>query len=109
MWLWLSAFLLGQLVETPIYFVALGRPAAPRRRRWQRLAIGFGATALTHPFAWFAIGRLAPALGLWPAVALVEAAVVLVEAAYLRAWRVPRALPWALAANAASFAVGLLL
>ena len=107
MWLW--AFLLGQAVEMPIYLVAFGRPGVPPHPLWMKLAAGFGATALTHPFAWMAMGRLIPQLGFWPAVVLVEAAVVLVEAVYLRLWSVRWAPLWALLANGASFAAGLLL
>jgi len=107
MWVW--AFLLGQLVEMPIYMLGLGRPGVPPHPLWMRLLAAFGATALTHPFAWLSMGRLIPEMGFWPAVLLVEAAVVLVEGAYFRLWHVPWAPLWALAANTASFAAGLLL
>jgi len=69
-------------------------------------------TLITHWPAWWAIVRLSDALGYAPAVAGVEAAVVLVESA---AYRLVVPLPWgratfaSLMANAASTGVGLLL
>ena len=46
---WWQAFLLTQLVEIPIYLYA-GRSLP----RMNRIALAFGASAVTHPFVWFA-------------------------------------------------------
>lgn len=101
--LWLQAFLLTQLVEVPIYLLALRtRPA------WQRPLAAFGASALTHPLVWLATAS-APAAWFWTVVAASELAAVAVEALYLRALGAPRPLLWSLSANAASFGTGLLL
>lgn len=94
---WLSAFLLTQLVEVPIYGYALRG----------RLLLAFGASALTHPIVWFAIQPL------WPGryhqgVLVAEAFAVIVEALYLRRFgALRRAWAWSLAANAASVAVSI--
>lgn len=97
---WLGGFAVTQAIEVPLYARAL----RGRRGRW---AVAFGASALTHPVVWFAF----PAwLGGWPyvrQVALAEAFAVAVEALWLGAWGVRRSVVWALAANAASVAVGL--
>ena len=73
------------------------------------LAASLG-TLITHPFAWFAVPRLAGPIGYPAAVALVETGVVLAESVAYRlivplAW--PRALAASLIANAASTTVGL--
>lgn len=104
---WLGAFALTQLVETPIHARALG-PGRPWARR---LLLGFGASAITHPIVFFGFPRLLPTLftrDYWSGVAAAEAFAVAVEALYLRRLGVERAIPWALLANAASVAVGLL-
>lgn len=96
---WLSAFLFTQLVEIPIYMRGL---------RCSFL-VAFGASALTHPLVWFLFFSPrweAPYAG---KLAAAELFAWLAEAAYFRfGWKKPRALPWALAANAASLALGLL-
>jgi hypothetical protein len=102
--LWLTAFLITQVVEVPIYLLALAR-----RPAWQRPLLGFGASTLTHPLVWVLTYRLATLVGFWPAVACTEALAVVVEATYLRVLGVRDALLWALGANAASFGIGLLL
>ena len=99
---WFSAFLFTQIVEIPIYVVALRDRALPAA-----LAIAFGASLITHPILWWVFPHLA--LPWLTAVVLLELAVALVEAAYLYAWRTPRALRWSLLANAAGVALGLLL
>ena len=97
---WLSAFLVTQCVEVPIY----GRALGPRRHRW---LIAFGASALTHPIVFFAFPALWPAHHPWSMLAAAEAFAVIGEAVWLSAWRVPRSIAWALLANAASVVVGL--
>lgn len=101
---WLWAFVFTELVETGIYVPALG--ARPLR---ERLAIGLGASAITHPIVWYVIPEIGQALaiGWWPTVAIAESFAVLVEAAWLAAFGVRRAFVWSLAANMASFGLGL--
>ncbi len=96
---WLLAFLFTQLVEIPIYSVAL---------RCSPL-VAFGASALTHPVVWFGIFH--PRVpGSYTGKAIVaELFAWLAEAAYFRfAFGMRRAWLWALVANATSVAVGLL-
>ncbi len=121
---WLIAFAFTQLVEVPVYAraiegqrVARSLPAAS--------AIAFGASLITHPVVWFVIpswwadlylrvidrapwATIPSPMARYVAMAVVaETFAVLVEAAYLRAWRLRRALWWALAANALSLSLGL--
>ncbi len=98
MGVWFSSFLFTQLVEVPIYAVAL-------RSRGLRvaLAVAFGASLITHPILWWVFPYIE--LPWLTTVLLLELAVVLVEAAYLRAWRVRRALWWSLLANAMSLSL----
>lgn len=103
---WLGAFFFTQAVEVPIYASTLAR-GAPRRSLASRLAIALGASALTHPFVWFAFPLLDLEWGV--TVAWAEAFAVLVEALYLAAFGLSRrrALGVALLANAASLSLGL--
>lgn len=87
----------------PIYLRAL----CPPRSQAQGLAIAFGASLLTHPFVWFVFPRLIPH-SYWGMAIAAELFAWLVEAAWLRAFGVKRALLWALVANATSVALGLL-
>lgn len=97
---WLVAFAITQAVETPIYLAA--QPQIPWLRR---LAIGLGASAITHPVVWFAAPRFVHG---WVAYVLVaEAFAITVEALWLRAFGVRRALLWSVFANACSVGVGL--
>jgi len=99
---WLLAFLFTQVVEVPIYSVALKRfPWGPR------LAAAFGASLLTHPVVWALVGRYG-GQGYWPIVAGSEALAVLIEAAYLRAFAARAAVLWSLLANASSLVLGIL-
>ena len=76
---WPVAFALTQAIELPFYAVRIERGSLARR-----LLVGFGASALTHPWVWFVLPPyLQPALGYWGYVAVVELLVVWVEAAYL--------------------------
>jgi hypothetical protein len=116
---WFHAFLFTQVVECPIYFFALRR-AQPSKR--VRVAIAFGASALTHPIVWFVIPpviyKSAPMLhgwalfgtsAAWVLMAVVaETFAVAAEAYYLAQFKVLRPWRWALAANAASVVLGLL-
>jgi len=95
-------------VEVPLYAWSLrGRPME------RRIAIAFGASAVTHPIVWLVIAPAFfppdPLPGGWLAMAAAaESFAVAVEAVWLRAfgttWR--RAAVWALVANGASFGAG---
>jgi hypothetical protein len=102
---WLWAFVFTQLVETGLYVQAID-PARPLR---ERIAIGLGASAITHPIVWFVIPEACSAFGIawWPTVAIAETFAVLVETVWLAAFGVRRAFLWSLAANMASFGLGL--
>lgn len=108
---WLWAFALTELVEAPIYLRALlarDDPERPFDRLLPAFAVSLGASAITHPIVWFVMPRLIP----HPyelMVAVAETLAVLVEAAWLRAFGLRRALWWTLFANAASVLVGLTL
>ena len=88
---WLSAFLLTQLVEVPIYGYALRG----------RLLVAFAASAITHPIVWFVIQPLWPGR-FYQGVLVAEAFAVVVEALVLHRAGVRRAWAWSLSANAAS-------
>ncbi len=112
---WLFAFLFTELVECPIYWTALDdraeRSRVPRSRL-ARLALVFGASAITHPVVWFVIPWLWRELdrpgGYWAMAAAAETFAVVVEGGYLRLFGVRRALWWALVANLTSVTLGLL-
>ena len=101
---WVWAFLFSELVETGIYVQALGN--RPLR---ERLAIGLGASAITHPLVWYVIPDVTSSFGLgwWTTVAIAEVFAVLVETGWLAAFGVRRALLWSVAANMTSFSLGL--
>lgn len=103
---WLSAFLFTQAVEVPIYTRALGRFPVSLAAR---LAIAFGASALTHPIVWFVIPSLHH--GSYATLVLrAELFAVLVEGFYLYAlgaFDLRRSMLWSLAANGASASLGL--
>lgn len=104
---WITAFVLTQVIELPIY--AWGTRDAGLSVPW-RLWIAFGASAVTHPVVWFVLRpQLSPALGFEGFFLVAETFAVVAEALYLRAFGIAR--PWslALAANATSASAGLLL
>lgn len=107
LWPWLSAFALTQAVEVPIYVRALRQGPQPSIERLSlALALGFAASAITHPIVWFVWPVLLP--GDWLTMAIVaELFAITTEAAWLRAFGLPRALAWAGLANAASVLIGL--
>lgn len=101
---WPVAFALTQAVELPFYTVGVAHRSLARR-----VLVGFGASALTHPWVWFVLPPyLTPALGYWGYVAVVELLVVAAEAAYLTGmgFDARRALVRCALANAASAAAG---
>jgi len=95
--LWLFAFTVTQVVEAPIYRLALAPP--------HRLAKALGASALTHPVLWL-VFPLFESSSYATSAAVAEACVVAVEALYLTALGVRRPWAWSLLANAASCGVG---
>ena len=121
---WLLAFAFTELVEVPLYARALRGDGAVRGL-FAASAVGFGASLITHPIVWFAIPRWWVTLYLfaldrapWVRIesplaryvamgVLSECFAVCVEALYLRAWGLRRALVWSLAANALSVTLGL--
>lgn len=110
---WLRAFLLTQAVEMGVYAQASARPLR------ERLGIAFAASAITHPIVWFVIPELVRAWGpsgawrtdWWIAVGIAEVFAVTAEALWLGVFGKPpgEAIAWSLAANAASFTIGLFL
>ena len=103
---WLRAFGLTLVVELPVAAPLLAT-AEPRPAR--RLAVVALANLATHPLVWFLFPGLA--LGHGARLALSESWAVMAELAiYLLVWptlRFRRAAFTSLAANGASFAVGL--
>jgi hypothetical protein len=107
---WLWAFLFTEAVEVPIWAYALRKHARregeERLDPWACVALGFGASAITHPIVWFVFPRLAPG-SYWVMTAQAEAFAVLVEAAYASYLGLPSALAWSILANAMSLGLGL--
>lgn len=103
---WLSAFVVTQAVEMPIYLYALREPPPTIERMPTAVALAFGASALTHPIVWFVIPKLIPSPWL-TMVIVAELFAITAEAAWLRAFGLRRALAWAGVANATSVLVGI--
>lgn len=105
-----DALLLSLVTEAPA--AALGAASLGRIAAARAAATAMLATCATHPVLWEAFWELYPELGYWPAVAVGEAGVVVVEAVFY-ALLVP--LPWlralgvSLLANAVSVSAGLAL
>ena len=99
--MWWVAFLLTQAIEIPIYVWMV-----PRRSWPQRLLIAFGASAITHPFLWFAYPWYIPSLPMVGKVLVGEGLVVLVEGLYFRALNFKHPFLWALLANTVSYSIG---
>lgn len=95
---WFVAFMVTQVFEMPVYWVAT-----------KSLRVGFLASAMTHPIVWFVFPLLP--IPYWPMVALAETFAVLAEAAWLHANGIPRgkSFLWSLAANTLSASMGLLI
>jgi len=122
---WFLAFVFTQVLEVPIYYVALARREGARERDqvW-RVGFAFLASMATHPYVWFVIPSLFysrmwdswtfswPWLQEWQYTLFFVAAesfAVVAEGLLLMGLRVPRPFLWALAANAFSAFSGLLL
>jgi hypothetical protein len=112
---WLDAFAFTQIVEVPVYVLAIrhaqraGWSERPRELESQVL-LAFGASAITHPMVWYLIPRVVdPYRHYGEYVAFAESFAVLVEAFYLRSLHVVwlrRALVISLVANALSAGLG---
>jgi hypothetical protein len=108
---WLDAFLFTQVVEVPIYFLALQRLRI--RPRWLgrplpasgQLMLAILLSALTHPVVWFVWPRLVPSYPVMVACAEIFAfgTEALVLAACGCRWG---SLPLSICANGASFGLG---
>ena len=96
---WLSAFLVTQLVECPIYARVL-------RQRLHPWRLAFMLSAITHPIVFFIFPKGSWG-GYWSMVSAAELFAVVSEALLLSALGVKRSIAWALVANAASVTVGL--
>lgn len=99
---WLLAFAVTEAVEAPIYLWALPERG---RSRGRRLLLAAAASAMTHPWVYWVWPRVWPGSPL-SGVLTAEAFAVAVEAWWLSRCGVSRSVSWALAANAASVAVG---
>lgn len=108
---WLVAYCFTHLVEMGVYVNALEKSAnGSERPMRERLAIAFGASAITHPLVWFAIPDACYELGLshwWTIVAIAEAFALIAETLWLAAFGVRRAFVWSFVANGSSYLVGL--
>ena len=110
---WLAAFLFTELVESPLYFLALRRSEGGTI---YKIVAALGPSALTHPVVWFVAPPLVGAwcpyqadVCFWIALIASEAFAILVEWVYLAALGVRRAWMWTLVANVASAGLGWLL
>jgi hypothetical protein len=109
MWAWLMAFGLTQLVEAPVFALALHRDAEPVRSWPRGFAWGWVPSAVTHPFVWFAFPVwMADFDYVWMVVAA-EVFAVIIEAFILRKLGCKHPFSWSLFANALSVGVGLAL
>ena len=97
---WVSAFLITQIIETPIYAHAIGK----RRGCW---AMAFAASALSHPLIFIIVPELFDGTW-WRYVVLAEGIAILMETIWLRWLGIDRPLKWALLANISSLSLGLL-
>jgi hypothetical protein len=121
---WAAIFVFTQAVEIPLYVAVLRRNLAVKPSIVRAAAIGFGASAITHPVVTFVIPPLTESLFasmaqrgmslVWSGAfrwlvlaACCEGFAVGVEAIYLRAFGLRRALLWSLAVNFASASLGL--
>src|SRR4051812_13391479 len=64
---WAAIFLFTQAVEIPLYVCVLRRSLEPKPSVVRAAAIGFGASAITHPVVTFVIPRLTEGLFAWMA------------------------------------------
>jgi hypothetical protein len=98
---WLSAFLVTQVIECPVYARALAHKRAP----W---IFAFSVSSITHPVIFFLFPRMWDT-NYWEMVLYAEAFAVAAEALYLSVLSVRMSVLWAVLANGLSCAVGLTL
>src|SRR5579883_2708550 len=109
---WVRAFVFTQLVEMPIYYAALSSARLLRSGKapllpWQRLAVAFLCSFLTHPVVWFVFPRLIDSYEHYELmVVLAETFAVAIEALVLRAAGVRLFFLVSLCANMASLWLG---
>ena len=115
-WAWLAAFALTQVVEGPIYTLALRDFSWPKR-----IALSLVPSLLTHPIVWGVFVLHWPfgwethwdwagqSAGYITMVLAAETFAVVVEGIFLHALRVPSAFLWSLGANLCSVSIGYLL
>lgn len=109
---WVHAFVFTQVVEVPLYVVALSLPRLTvELPPWKRVAVAFLCSLLTHPVVWFVFPRLIDSYYhyLQMVVAAETFAVVgetLILAGFGMRWR--WALPVSFATNMASMSLGFL-
>lgn len=97
---WLSAYLVTQIIEVPLYAWLL----RGRNHRW---LIALGASTVTHPIVYWAFPLLPTSYVVQLSYA--EAFAVLIEAAWLSSFGLRHSVWWALVANGLSLSVGLAL
>ena len=76
-----EAMLLSIAIETPIV-LAIARASSRDEPTVRLLMVAFGATLVTHPFAWYGVQALMGPLGRWPALGIVELGVGLAESVF---------------------------
>ncbi|SEG57963.1 hypothetical protein SAMN05216223_106377 [Actinacidiphila yanglinensis] len=103
------ALALTVAVEVPVYAVTVISASPARFRRTAVAAVM--VNLVTHPLLWWFLSRV-PSHDYWPAFAVAESVVCLVEGALMAWWlRLRGPVPYAasVAANAASVIAGMLL
>ena len=98
---WLFSFALTQLIEVPILVLWIKQGSLRRR-----IAIAFGASAITHPILWFVVDPLLREDFYIAYVVVGETFAVITEAIYLRLLGVRQPLLASVSANASSWLVG---
>ena len=98
---WLGAFVVTQLVECPIYRIALQQING--HKVW---LYAFSISLFTHPIVFFVFPFIDFA-SYWDMLAAAEAFAVLVEAMILRHWGCPRPITVSVVANVSSAGIGL--
>ncbi len=104
---WLKAFILTQLIETPVYVMALQRWSYAERTPGKNFLTAFGASLVTHPFVWFVFPKLLMPFGYSVYLIVAESFAVVVEAIYLKQFGLTRPWLFSLLANGLSASVGL--
>ena len=80
-----QALLLSMAIEGPVAFALVALTGWPSRGPWHAGLASMVATAVTHPQMWALAIWAYPRFPYWPAILVIEALVVVVEAALI-AW-----------------------